>query len=146
MRLNRDQLASFLKDPRTIREFERLLSTVDELANSDAANLSSGVAMATAQEALAEALAEKIGLLPRVEPFPVHDDLSPQQIVYNFYDDMTPRAEPREAISLLHDVELINPANGEVLTYSGGKWVNQAGGSGGGGYPPQLGYMGWGQS
>lgn len=99
------------------------------------ARLASGAAMATAQEALAEALAEKIGSLPRYEPISVGDDL-------------TPRHEPRESIELLHDVDIDAPVNGEVLTFQNGVWVNQVGGGGGGGvgYPPQLGYMGWGNA
>ena len=55
LNLTRDQLALFLKDHESIKQFERLFATVDEIA-PDFVNevaISAGTAQATANDALA---------------------------------------------------------------------------------------------
>lgn len=56
LNLTRDQLASFLQDHEQIKQFERLFSTVDTLSNVtiDELNISSGNAVASANDALAQ--------------------------------------------------------------------------------------------
>jgi hypothetical protein len=56
LNLTRDQLASFLQDHEQVKQFERLFSTVDTLSNVtiDELNISSGNAVASANDALAQ--------------------------------------------------------------------------------------------
>ena len=67
LNLTRDQLASFLQDHEQVKQFERLFSTVDTLSNVtiDELNISSGNAVASANDALAQlsAVSQMLDLL-----------------------------------------------------------------------------------
>lgn len=84
LKLSREQLAAFLKDHQAIKQFEKLFSTVDEIAPDfvNEVSLSAGIAQTTANEALAQLkrIADAVELLA-LAPLTIHvtaeDDLSP---------------------------------------------------------------------
>lgn len=74
LKLSREQLAGFLKDHQSIKQFEQLFSTVDEIAPDfvNEVNISAGIAQSTANDALAQIkrIADAVELLasaPQIE-------------------------------------------------------------------------------
>ena len=83
LNLTRDQLATFLKDPQQIRQFERLFGEVNGMASTlETAQAAGDNAQATANEALAlldriaQAL-EALASAPAVVPPATPDDMRP---------------------------------------------------------------------
>ncbi len=112
LRLTRDQIAKIVgNDPEAIKQFERLFSSVNEISNSTLSEVEAlaGLALSLAQSALE--IAQR-------------DTIQPSPVEYVPQDFIEVRPEPREKISLLHDVYLDTPLSGEALLFNGDKWVN----------------------
>lgn len=136
LKLTRDQLASFLKDFEQIKQFEALFGVVDEMSSVTVIELINqaavGVVQANKALALITALAklvqpQLVATRATVQLKSLPDVLIDQpQARHTLIYDATIARWLNDFVDLndLGDVAITTPADGDILIYNSGTWVN----------------------
>jgi hypothetical protein len=141
LKLTRAQLAAFLKDPESIRQFERLFAVADAdvpaiVVLIEEASTAASSAMATAAQALdaLESVRDDLELAALAPPVPyIPPTGAPTDATYIVLTADGTLTQER-VLTAGANLTLTDGGPGGALT------IAATGGGGGGGYPEQLGY------